>query len=263
MPANTFVATANMAIAAGYVPNPIDTDEDGILRNKLTHVSVTYSGNPTPMGIIGDDAHYVMRGMGSRSQLVSVLSTHAIKPITTGEGGVILTNHQNLYLSMKEVVDHGRNEGGFGFGYNFRMPSLNAALGISQLEQADINLSRRQKIAKYYDTELMGLYDVIVPLREGDHCYHLYPILLKEGSPKKTQGANVNSMNLAKFLESEGIGTQKHYPSLDSYDHIDTDKMCKNARKYYRETLSIPMSAAMTMSDAETVVKTIKKYFGA
>lgn len=264
MPSNTFVATANMAIAAKYVPNPIDTDSDGILRNTITHVSVTYSGNPDPQGLVGDDAHYLMRGMGDRPQLVSVISTHAIKPITTGEGGVVLTNHQSLYEQMKEMVDHGRGQhvNGFGFGYNFRMPSLNAALGISQLEQADRNLGRRQEIAKLYSKELKDIPYLTVQEFNEASCYHLYPVTVK--SVSSAAGKNVFSVELFQdYLYQKGIGTQKHYPSLDSYDHISGDTVCLKARDYYRSMVSIPMSAAMTIKDAETVITAIKNYFGA
>lgn len=258
MPANTFVATANMAIAAGYIPQPIDTDADGVLRNRLTHVSVAYSGNPEPQGIVGDDAHYVMRGMGNRAQLVSVLSTHAIKPITTGEGGVILTNHRNLFEQMKQMVDHGRgqHENGFGYGFNFRMPSLNAALGISQLEQADINLSRRQAIAREYESSFHKIEQLVLPNYSTSHCFHLYPVYVKPSQ-------KFNNASLAQFLLKNGIGTQKHYPSLDSYDHINADRPAENARDYYRNMLSLPMSAAMTKSDTEEVIKHVRAYFGA
>lgn len=255
MPSNSFVATANMAIAAGYEVELVDTDSDGILRNQFTHISVTYSGNPEPSGLVGDDAHYVMRGMGNRQQLVSVLSTHAIKPISTGEGGVILTNDKALNDKMRAMVDHGRKMGlQFGFGHNFRMPEMNAALGLSQLQSADDNLETRKTIAAMYNIQLRDL-PLIQPQWRDDHCWHLYPI--RVDMQKRD--------NLRQYLFDNNVGTQVNYPSLDGYEHIGNPELSivANSRQYARESISIPMCAAMTQEDAQYVIDTIKEYFNA
>lgn len=260
MPANTFVATANMALAAGYAVKLVDTDEDGILRDRITHVSVTYSGNPEPQGIVGDDAHYVMRNMAHRSQLVSVLSTHAIKPITTGEGGVILTNDSVLHERMRKLVDHGRSKDGFGFGYNFRMPAINAALGISQLASMDENLETRKTIATMYHTQLMKMREagaslpIALPEWHSDHCWHLYPIRVENQAVRD---------KLRQFLFDNNIGTQVNYTSLDTYGHLGESEYQQNAREYARYSLSIPMSAAMSQDEAQYVIDTIKEFYDA
>lgn len=253
MPANTFVATANMAIAAGYTVKLVDTDDDGVLRNRITHVSVTYSGNPEPQGIVGDDAHYIMRNMAQRSQLVSVLSTHAIKPITTGEGGVVLTSDSILHERMRKLVDHGRSQDGFGFGYNFRMPAINAALGISQLAAMDENLETRKTIAAMYKTQLCDI-PVQHPAWHDTHCWHLYPIRAE---------SQVVRDKLRQFLFDNNVGTQINYTSLDTYEHIGESEYQQNAREYARYSLSIPMSAAMTQDEAQYVIDTIKEFYNA
>jgi UDP-4-amino-4,6-dideoxy-L-N-acetyl-beta-L-altrosamine transaminase len=254
MPANTFVATANMAIAAGYKVKLVDTDVDGILRDRITHVSVTYSGNPEPQGIVGDDAHYVMRNMAQRSQLVSVLSTHAIKPITTGEGGVILTNDSVLHDKMRKMADHGRSKDGLGFGYNFRMPAINAAFGLSQLLAADENLETRKAIASMYHNQLRDILPVQRPVWHDNHCWHLYPIRVEDQTTRD---------RLRQFLFDNNIGTQVNYVALDTYDHIEEREYQQNAREYARYSLSIPMSAAMTQEDAQYVIDTIKEFYNA
>jgi len=253
MPANTFVATANMALAAGYAVKLVDTDEDGVLRDRITHVSVTYSGNPEPQGIVGDDAHYVMRSMAHRSQLVSVLSTHAIKPITTGEGGVILTNDSVLHERMRKLVDHGRSKDGFGFGYNFRMPAINAALGISQLAAMDENLETRKAIASMYHVRLQDT-PIKHPEWSDDHCWHLYPIRVENQAVRD---------KLRQFLFDNNIGTQVNYTSLDTYGHLGESEYQQNAREYARYSLSIPMSAAMSQDEAQYVIDTIKEFYDA
>lgn len=253
MPANTFVATANMALAAGYAVKLVDTDEDGVLRDRITHVSVTYSGNPEPQGIVGDDAHYVMRNMAHRSQLVSVLSTHAIKPITTGEGGVIMTNDSVLHERMRKLVDHGRSKDGFGFGYNFRMPAINAALGISQLSSIDANLETRKTIAAMYHIQLSDI-PLQRPAWHDDHCWHLYPIRVETQAVRD---------RLRQFLFDNNIGTQVNYTSLDTYGHLGESEYQQNAREYARYSLSIPMSAAMSQDEAQYVIDTIKEFYDA
>jgi len=185
---------------------------------------------------------------------VSVLSTHAIKPITTGEGGVILTNDSVLHERMRKLVDHGRSKDGFGFGYNFRMPAINAALGISQLAAMDENLETRKTIAAMYHIQLQDI-PVQRPTWHDDHCWHLYPI--------RTEYQTVQRDKLRQFLLDNNIGTQINYTSLDTYGHLGESEYQQNAREYARYSLSIPMSAAMTQYEAQYVIDTIKEFYNA
>lgn len=247
VPALTFIATANMALARGSEPVAVDCDPNKYTTDNAD-VGVSYAGYPINKSLVADDAHYLYPGMAlHKEHIVSVLSTHAIKNITSGEGGVVLTNNFALYTEMKAESDHGRGtKDGFGFGYNYRMAAINAALANSQLKRHDEALERRRAIADYYRKHLQHDWIVHPPDHER-HSYHLYVIRV----PAKIRDA------LREDLAWRGIGTQVHYPPVHTYGHISWHTDCRNAEEIYRTAISIPMSAAMGEAEARQVVNGI------
>ena len=140
----------------------------------------------------------------------STFSFHPVKHITTGEGGVVTTNDKAIYEKLCLLRSHGikkdLNETEelwkqdlVELGFNYRMPDLNAALGISQLEKLDGFISKRNEIAKVYDEELKDLPIVLPKHNQARHAYHLYVILTERRK------------ELYHFLREKGIFTQIHY----------------------------------------------------
>jgi dTDP-4-amino-4,6-dideoxygalactose transaminase len=246
MPTLTFVATANMC---PNVATLVDVDPISLVRNNLD-VGVSYTGYPVYDCCIADNAHSLVPDMALWDNVVSVLSFHPLKAITTGEGGAILTSSPAIWQTARKMVDHGRMKQGdnYGNGHNFRMPSINAALGLSQLQRADANLAWRRKIADWY-TESMPLS--ILPDWHEDHSYHLFVLRIPHDRDW-----------FKDELHKLGIGTQIHYPPLYTYPHIGGHPSdYPNTSRAYKEILSIPIYSGMTKDDANTVMNAVEKVY--
>lgn len=251
IPALTFVATHNMLNRS--IPYRIK-DVQNTLTLDRSDVGVSFAGYPVYHCLVADDAHYLYPDQVNNFNKISVISTHPAKHITTGEGGVILTNDPVYYDEMSRLVDQGRgvNRVGFGFGYNFRMPSINAALGLSQLSRARANLAVRKRIAMFYMERLGGYDKIELPPWHPDHAWHLFVIRLR----------GIDRDWFREELKKEGIGTQVHYPPLYHYPHIRKTEDCPVAEDAYANGLSIPLFSSMTTQETWDVVNAIEKVYG-
>jgi len=196
---------------------------------------------------------------------LTVFSFHPVKHITTGEGGMITTNNKALYQKLMMLRTHGitknpewmsKNDGGWYYemktlGYNYRLPDINAALGISQLKRAAESLKRRREIAKHYDKAFAGKIESLQLSENVGHAYHLYVIKV----PDRKQ--------VYEVLKEKGIFTQVHYipvHTLPYYQNLGYRKgSMPNAEAYYEQCLSIPMYPSMTDEEVEYVTQTINK----
>lgn len=249
VPSLTFVATANMLLLRNKV-NVIDVDADTLtVSNRL--VGVSYAGHPVYNCAVADDAHSLYPNMASKKNKISVISFHPVKHITTGEGGMILTNDHSLYEWMTWLVDQGRGvSDDFGFGYNYRISELNAALGVSQLSRANYILERQQRIASRYIAVLSGLPWIVLPPTHPNHSWHLFVLRLR----------GIDRDWFREALLAEGIGTQVHYKPLHCYDHIEgkygnypvTEDVWENG-------VSIPLFSGMSDKDCQDVCDAIHK----
>ncbi|MDR1757205.1 MAG: UDP-4-amino-4,6-dideoxy-N-acetyl-beta-L-altrosamine transaminase [Culturomica sp.] len=203
-------------------------------------------------------------GNGKFSDL-TVFSFHPVKHITTGEGGMITTNNESLYRKLLLLRSHGitkepdlmsRNDGGWYYemqtlGHNYRLPEMNAALGISQLKRAEAGIKRRLEIAKRYDEAFEGVVESIKPSGSVGHAYHLY--ILKVSGRKKVYDT----------LREKGIFTQIHYIPVHTLPYYRSlgykTGSLPHAEQYYRQCLSIPMYPSMTDEQVEYVIRTIKE----
>ncbi|HZS74964.1 MAG TPA: DegT/DnrJ/EryC1/StrS family aminotransferase [Candidatus Nitrosotalea sp.] len=238
-PAFTFIATSNSALMVNAIPKFVDIEEEtyGLdpikLENQITKktkviIPVHYAGLPCKIDqickiakqakipVIEDAAESIgatinKRVTGTFGDL-SILSFAGNKVITTGEGGAIVTNSRKLYEKLKLIRSHGRIDKQNYFsstmtpnyvtlGYNWRMSSMTAALGSSQLSRIEKLISLRRKNANYYFTHLNNLEDIKLPIEpEGyRHVYQLYSIRL----PNKTM-----RNRLMIFLSKKGIMTK-------------------------------------------------------
>lgn len=208
-------------------------------------------------------------GNGNFADL-SIFSFHPVKHIATGEGGMITTNNEKLYKELLKLRTHGitkdplqlhRNDGGWYYemqelGYNYRIPDILCALGISQLKRADEGLIKRKKIAEKYDQAFEKM-EGITPLslekslnEKGiSHAYHLYVIQTKE------------RLRLYNHLRVNNIFAQVHYIPVYQMPYYQKNGFenvkCQHAEKYYSECLSLPMYPTLSEKEQNLVIDSI------
>jgi len=306
---NTFVASANCALHCGAKVDFVDIDLKTYnicpvaLENKLEEaekfgqlpkvvVPVHYAGQSCDMQAIYElsrrygfkiieDASHAIGGNykgnyigNGRYSNITIFSFHPVKIITSGEGGMAITNDVNLFNRMQKYRSHGItsdltemerrpeseiwNYQQIKLGLNYRMTDIHAALGISQMMNLDGFVAKRNKLAKKYDKELKGL-PIVIPLIQSDvySTYHLYVIRLKLHQIQKTQ------KQIYSDLREAGILVNIHY--IPVYLHPYYMKMgfvsgyCSSAEQYFHETLSIPIYPKMRDEQQDRVIDTLHK----
>jgi UDP-4-amino-4,6-dideoxy-N-acetyl-beta-L-altrosamine transaminase len=190
----------------------------------------------------------------------AVLSFHPVKHLTTAEGGAVMTNRLALAERARILRTHGmvrapgkleRNEGPWWYeqhalGYNYRMPDVLAALGLSQLKRFDLGLARRQTIAARYRAAFADLPEVgLQPVPEGrTHAYHLFPILVEDRA------------EVMADLLRRGVRGQVHYIPVHRqplYRARYGSLVLPHAEAWYAREISIPMFHGMTDEMVERV----------
>jgi len=230
--------------------------------------------------IIEDAAHgiggkYKNEPIGNcRYSDITVFSFHPVKIITTGEGGMALTNNPDLADCMYRYRSHGItsdpsamlprpsneiwNYQQIKLGFHYRMTDIQSALGISQMTRLDRFVTKRQQIAKRYNDELSGL-TLQIPWQHEDSysSYHLYPIRIRSDEAQKTQRQIYDALHL------EGIGVNLHYIPVYRQPYFEAMGFkigyCPEAEQYYREALSIPMYPSISTSDHSKVIQVLQK----
>jgi dTDP-4-amino-4,6-dideoxygalactose transaminase len=232
--------------------------------------------------IIEDASHaiggkYKNKAIGScQYSDITVFSFHPVKIITTGEGGMCLTNDPQLAISLNRLRSHGivrhpsemtkLPDGPWYYqqielGYNYRMTDIQAALGLSQMNRLDDFVSVRHSIAKRYN-ELLNEDWIELPWQHPDTYsgLHLYIIRVK----KNTKG--ITHVQLFEKLRNAGILVNLHYIPVYRHPYYEAKGFKKqefpNAESYYSEAISIPMFATLTESDQQFVADSIKKPIG-
>lgn len=247
IPAVTFAATANAARAAGLVVNT--TDIDAVTWLGGIEGRVTLGGMPDGRrSYVTDAAH----GPWLPQSLMTCLSFHPAKHITTGEGGAVLTDDPEIARMVRRLRDNGREtatEVPQIIGLNLRMNEMSAALGISQLRKLDGWLARRRQIAKAY-REAFAPLGVKMQPAHPDHWFHLFIIWL---DPERWDRDAIR-----RRLAERGVGTQIHYTPLYRLPMYKQDPTrFPNAEMYFAGCLSLPMSHALTDGEVEHVVTTV------
>ena len=192
-------------------------------------------------------------------------SFYANKPITTGEGGMLVSNDEALAKRARGMRLHGIDRDIWNRftsdaasweydvvapGFKYNMPDINAAIGLAQLERASEFHAGRERCARAYMRELAGIRCIDLPLVHGDpadHAWHIFPIVLKPEAP-------VSRNRCIELLAEKGIGTSVHYKPLhrmtyyrEAYGLHPGD--FPNAEAVWRGCLSLPIYAALTDSD--------------
>jgi UDP-4-amino-4,6-dideoxy-N-acetyl-beta-L-altrosamine transaminase len=218
----------------------------------------------------------------------SIFSFHPVKHIATGEGGMVTTNNRELYERMLILRTHGitRNEASFindlylasgtmnhggkypgwymemqELGFNFRLTDFQAALGISQLDNAAMGIEKRENIAKNYDLAFRDIDDIKCPQIQKRsnqdnlflHAFHLYVI--------KTS----RRLELYNYLKERNIITQVHYIPLHLMPYyrnfgwnIGDFPVAEN---YYKNCLSLPIYPSLSSDEQDYVIREIKNFF--
>jgi UDP-4-amino-4,6-dideoxy-N-acetyl-beta-L-altrosamine transaminase len=302
---NTFVATANAALYCGAGVDFVDIDprtynlSPARFARKLEEhpnelptivVPVHFAGQSCAMEEISrlaraheitvvEDATHAIGGTYQGRPVgccqwsdAAVLSFHAVKIITSGEGGMILTNRADLYEKLVRLRTHGitRCEDLFQqpspgpwyyeqleLGYNYRLTDIQAALGLSQTKRLDAFVARRREIAHAYDKALAGL-PVTRPWQDpGTHSsWHLYIIRLALDQVKKAQ------RQVFEELRKAGIGVNLHYIPVHLqpfYRHLGFKPGdFPEAERYYREAVTLPLFPRLTQEEVNIVAAQLR-----
>lgn len=303
---NTFVASANCGLYCGSNVDFVDIDpltynlSADALDEKLKEVEqkgslpkivipVHFAGQSCDMTkihnlakqygftIIEDASHaiggrYMDTVIGSCAfSNMTVFSFHPVKIITTGEGGMVLTNRQDLYDKLIRLRSHGitRNpklmEGEshgpwyyqqIDLGFNYRITDIQAALGASQMNRLDDFVVRRNYLADGYNKALKHL-PVTLPWQhpESTSAYHLYVIRIKLEEINKTH------RQVFEELRAAGIGVNLHYIPVYRQPYYERLGFkaghCQEAERYYAEAISLPMYPGLTWDQQDTVIRAL------
>ncbi|MFT3739981.1 MAG: DegT/DnrJ/EryC1/StrS family aminotransferase [Breznakibacter sp.] len=209
---------------------------------------------------------------------VTCFSFYANKTITTGEGGMLATNDDEIYKRVKTMRLHGINRDVWDRftsdkpsweydvvapGYKYNMPDLNAAIGLAQLEYADQMRVERQRVALFYYDRLNTLPMVDLPgckVPHADHAWHLFPIVLNEKSP-------VSRNEFIEKMSEKGIGTSVHYKPMHRMTYyksrygLSPDNF-PVAEKIWKGNVSLPIYPLLTDGDLEYVVESVNAVLG-
>lgn len=290
----SFVATSNMAIALGANPIFCDVKMDGNIDESLIEslitsktkaiVPVDFAGKPVATDIIKaiaqkhkllviEDASHALgsgikdKKIGTHSDM-TVFSFHAIKPITTGEGGAVVTDNEEFATRLKLFRSHGIvkkqlwNSDMVSLGHNYRLTEFAAALGLSQLHKLNRFINVRETIARYYDERFENhkLFSTISIDHNEQSARHLYALLL---NPE----LHCVKEEIFTELHERGIGVQVHYKPIyqnSFYKEKFGEQRLATTELFYKSELSIPCHQKMTIKDAarvaDTVLEIIEKY---
>lgn len=304
----TFVASSNCALYCGAQVDFVDIDpltynlsverlaeklaqaeRDGALPKVV--IPVHLCGQPCDMAgihalgrkygfrIIEDASHAIggkYRGepIGNcRFSDITVFSFHPVKIITTGEGGMALTNDAALAKRMQLLRSHGitrdvadmthEPDGPWYYqqidlGFNYRMTDMQAALGLNQMRRLDEFVSRRHVIAQRYTGLLAGLPATLPWQHPDSHSgLHLYVIRLK------LQEISKSHREVFEALRAAGIGVNLHYIPVYRQPHYERmgfrKGYCPEAEKYYSEAISLPMFPELSVEQLERVAEALRE----
>ena len=281
VPTLTFIATANAVTYTGAKPVFVDSTsdywgidpekiEDAITLRTKAIIPVHLYGHPCDMdailGIAGIYSLYVIedcaeahgaeykdRKVGSFGD-ISCFSYFANKMITTGEGGMCLTNNTKLFNKMRILRDHGmspqRRYWHDVVGFNYRMTNMQAAIGVAQMAKLDGFIEKKRQIAKWYAERLDGVSGIVLPneMPWAKNVYWLYTILV-EGRDE-----------LMEYLKSEGIDSRPAFYPINMMPPYLTEESFPEAERISRLGISLPSGVNLTNGEVSRVSSAVLKW---
>ncbi len=305
---NTFVASANFALYCGASVDFVDIDsktynlcptalqaklEEAEKENRLPKIvmPVHFAGQPCQMDSIYtlsrqygfkiiEDATNSIGGRYRETAIgsclysdIAVFSFHPVKIITSGEGGMALTNDANLAERMARLRTHGITrdrhsiqrapEGAWYYeqlelGFNYRMSDIGAALGVSQLKRLNEFIKKRRAIAMEYNSMLANL-PLVLPWQHLDSqsTWHLYVVGLDQTKTNVVRSALFNQ------LISVGIGVNVHYIPVHTQPYFEALGFRRGdfpkSEHYYDTSISLPIYTGLSEEDQQFVIKAIRQ----
>jgi perosamine synthetase len=294
----TFCATANCVLYQGADPifadvchdtlniDPTDITKRNTPRTKAI-LAVDYAGHPADLDqlreictlhglvLVEDASHalgaeYGPRQVGSVSDM-TVFSFHPVKHITTGEGGMVTTNSEEFARLLRIFRNHGidsearqrqaRNQWYYemvALGYNYRLPDIACALGLSQLRRLDANLARRREIAARYTEAFRDQAGVITPSVRPNvkPSWHIYPIQIDLTKLRASRD------EVFRALRAQGIGVSVHYIPVHLHPYY-RDRFGHHKGEYpvaeaaYERLITLPLFHCMSDDDVEDVINAL------
>jgi UDP-4-amino-4,6-dideoxy-N-acetyl-beta-L-altrosamine transaminase len=303
---NSFLASANCAAYCGAEVDFVDIDpvtrnmSVAALREKLEQataagrvpdvlIPIDFAGLPCDLRemreladrhgfrILEDASHatgasYDGHPVGSRYADISVFSLHAVKIITSGEGGMVTTNDAQLAERLRLLRSHGMVRDAAQFtgeeqgpwvyeqqelGFNYRMTEIQAALGLSQLQRLEQLQVRRLELADRYDRLLADL-PLLLPARVPGRtsAWHLYVVEIDDTRSKAPR------RDVFERMRAAGIGVNVHYIPIHTQPFWRARGFAAGdfplAERYYRRALSLPLHPALTHEEQQYVVDTLR-----
>ena len=296
VPSFTFISTANWPLMVNAKPKFVDIEEENfglspervkveITKNTKAIIPIHYGGRPCKIieinriaknkkiTLIEDCAESFgakIKGVsvGTFGQM-SIFSFAPNKILTTGEGGAICTDSRKIFEKLQLIRSHGRkvNENYFktsqlpnyiSIGYNWRMSSMTAALGLSQFDKLDRIIQLRRRHARFYVLKLKKINEIKLPDEPKDHLhvYQLFTIQLKN---------NLIRNELQKFLASRGIMTKIFFEPIHLSNFYKKSgfgkKSLPNTEKISQTVLSLPIFPGLKSEEITHICDSIKEFF--
>jgi len=304
VPTYTFAATAHVVAWLGAKPVLVDVEKDtfnidpkkieeAITDKTKAIIPVHFAGHSCDMDkimaiaekhnlyIIEDAAHaigtdYKGKKIGNFGN-ATAFSFYATKTITTAEGGMIVTNDEELGKKLKRYSYFGVDKDAFNryadkgnwyyelieLGYKYNMDNIQGALGVEQLKKLESFIEKRRKLASLYTSLLKGVSGIITPAEKEytKHSYHLYPILLDIDS------INMNREEFIDKLKEYKIGASVHFIPLHLHPYYQKAHGYKkgdfpNAEYLFDREVSLPLYPGMNEEDVRYVAEAIKEIIG-
>lgn len=278
----SFIASANSILFCGAKPVFVDIDEStfninpNLIYQKITPrtkaiLPVHLYGQPCDMKelvkichenslVLIEDAcqahgaEYQGKKVGSFG--IGCFSFYPTKNMTTGEGGIITTDDEDIAQKARMIRNHGQKERYLHeiLGYNYRMTDIAAALGICQLEKLDEFNRKRIENARFLTKEISNIKGLIPPFvaPEVKHVFHQFTI-------KVTKDFGLTRDELRQRLSEKGIGSAVYYPlpihKQPLYQEFGYNDNLPISEKVAHEVLSLPVHPSLTMEDLEYIVQ--------
>ena len=301
---NTFLSSANCMVYNGIKPvfadidpktyniDPAEVEKHITAKTKLL-IPVHFAGLPCDMEriskiakenglfIIEDAAHAIGSQYADGSYVgncrysdMTVFSFHPVKTITTGEGGAVTTNDENLYKKLLMLRSHGTtkdpelltaNPGPWYYemqmlGFNYRMTDMQGALGYSQLQKLPFFKKRRREIVAKYNQAFADMKYLKTPYEPENvsSCFHLYAVQIDFAALGKSRS------QVMQELREKGVGTQVHYIPVPSQPYYKKNfgynvKDYPKAQAYYDKVLSLPLFPGMNEENVKLVIDVVKE----